>query len=130
MHRKRPEGLFIGFNRLDPGRSVEIYWSDLTPGDFITLSVLLIFAFGPYVYAVRSGVSLALATVLSLLLVTFFQAGVDLLGLAFEPIAFLSLIPAIAFEPSMAHRWITAGWLHADWFHVLSNILVLSLIHI
>ena len=64
----------MGFNRLDPGRSVEIYWSDLAPGDFITLSVLLIFALGPYVYAVRSEVSLALATVLSLLLVTFFQA--------------------------------------------------------
>ena len=88
----------------------------------------MVFAFGPYVYAVRSGVSLALATVLSLLLVTFFQAGVDLLGLSFEPIAFLSLIPAIAFEPSMAHRWITAGWLHADWFHVLGNILVIALV--
>ena len=95
------EGPFIApqtaggaIHRLQPSRSgekCEIYRSDLTPGDFITLSVLLIFAFGPYVYAVRSGVSLALATVLSLLLVTFFQAGVDLLGLAFEPIAFLSL---------------------------------------
>jgi len=107
---------------------VEVYWSDLTASDFIVLSILLIFAIGPYVYAIRSGVSLALSTVLSLLLVTFFQAGVDILGLAFDPIAFLSLIPAIAFEPSMAHRWITAGWLHADWFHVLNNILVIALV--
>ena len=118
----------MGSNRPDTGRTVEIYWSDLTPGDFATLGVLLVFAFGPYVYAMRSEVSLALATVLSLLLVTFFQAGVYSLGLGFDPIAFLSLIPAIAFEPSMAHRWVTAGWLHAGWLHVLGNILVIALV--
>ena len=118
----------MGSNRPDTGRTVEIYWSDLTPGDFATLGILLVFAFGPYVYAIRSEVSLALATVLSLLLVTFFQAGVYSLGLAFDPIAFLSLIPAIAFEPSMAHRWVTAGWLHAGWIHVLGNILVIALV--
>ena len=118
----------MGSNRPDTGRTVEIYWSDLTPGDFATLGILLVFAFGPYVYAIRSEVSLALATGLSLLLVTFFQAGVYSLGLAFDPIAFLSLIPAIAFEPSMAHRWVTAGWLHAGWIHVLGNILVIALV--
>ena len=69
----------------------------------------------------------SLATVLSLLLVTFFQMIIDMGFLDFTPIAFLSIIPKIADHPDQIHRFITCAWLHANWIHVLGNILVIAL---
>ena len=97
-------------------------------GDYFLLGLLLLFAIGPYIYSIKMEVSVALATVLSLLLVSFWQEAIRVFGLNFQPFDFLSLIPLIAFEPSVAHRWITAAWLHSGWLHVLSNILVIALL--
>ena len=47
--------------------------------------------------------------------------------LDFTPIAFLSIIPKIADHPDQIHRFITCAWLHANWIHVLGNILVIAL---
>ena len=97
-------------------------------GDYFLLGLLLLFAIGPYIYSIKMEVSVALATVLSLLLVSFWQEAIRVFGLNFQPFDFLSLIPLIAYEPSVAHRWITAAWLHSGWLHVLSNILVIALL--
>tara|TARA_B100001115_G_C15848366_1_gene429058 strand:+ start:6616 stop:7689 length:1074 start_codon:yes stop_codon:yes gene_type:complete len=128
---------FTGFSRRGyRGRAVgcvrgailEVWWFDLTMGDYFLLGLLLLFAIGPYIYSIKMEVSVALATVLSLLLVSFWQEAIRVFGLNFQPFDFLSLIPLIAFEPSVAHRWITAAWLHSGWLHVLSNILVIALL--
>ena len=92
---------------------MEILWSDLSGGDYLVLLFLVSCSLGPYVYAVLSDVSISLATVLSLLLVTFAQEAIRVFGIAFQPFAFLSLIPLISDDPTLAHRWITAAWLHS-----------------
>ena len=107
---------------------MEILWSDLMGLDYLALLVLVSCAIGPYVYSIRSGVSISLATVLSLLLVTFATEAIRVLGMDFQPFAFLSLIPLISGEPALIHRWITAAWLHSGWIHVLGNVLVIALV--
>ena len=107
---------------------MEILWSDLSGGDYLVLLFLLSCSLGPYIYAILSDVSISLATVLSLLLVTFAQEAIRVFGIAFQPFAFLSLIPLISDDPTLAHRWITAAWLHSGWIHVLGNILVIALV--
>ncbi|GIS49501.1 MAG: hypothetical protein Ct9H90mP23_1730 [Methanobacteriota archaeon] len=89
--------------------------------------LFLVIATTPYIVAWKQDTSIALATVLSLLLVTFFQMIIDMGFLDFTPIAFLSIIPKIADHPDQIHRFITCAWLHANWIHVLGNILVIAL---
>ena len=62
--------------------------------------------------------------VLSLLLVMFVRFTFSILELDFNEIHFFSLYPFIADDPTQIHRFLTSAWLHADWIHVLSNILV------
>lgn len=108
-------------------REVEIFWADLSGSDWVALSLFLLIALAPYFAAWRQGTSFALATVLSLLLITFWQMMLDFGFFEFNPVAFLSLIPILADEPTQIHRFVTAGWLHANWIHVLGNILVIAL---
>ena len=105
----------------------ELVWSDLTGSDLVALGLFLTIAITPYVVAWKQDTSFALATVLSLLLVTFYQMVIDMGFLDFTPITFLSLIPRIADHPDQIHRFITCAWLHANWIHVLGNILVIAL---
>ncbi len=105
----------------------EVFWSDLTGTDFVFLGVFFLVAIGPYLSAWSQNGSYALATVLSLLLVTFLQMAIDVIDVEFTPITFLSIIPVLADEPTQIHRFVTAGWLHANWIHVLGNILVIAL---
>ena len=105
----------------------EFVWSDLTGSDWAALVLFLVIATTPYIVALKQDTSIALATVLSLLLVTFFQMIIDMGFLDFTPIAFLSIIPKIADHPDQIHRFITCAWLHANWIHVLGNILVIAL---
>ncbi|HIN03650.1 MAG: hypothetical protein CXX73_05465 [Methanobacteriota archaeon] len=109
------------------GADYEILWSDLTTGDYLAIALFLVIATAPYVVAVKQQTSLALATVLSLLLVTFYQMLLEQGLFDFKPQFFLSLIPALASEPTQAHRFITAAWLHSGWIHVLGNIIVIAL---
>ena len=88
------------------------------------MGLFLVVAITPYIVAWKQDTSIALATVLSLLLVTFYQMIIDMGFLDFTPIAFLSIIPKIAGHPDQIHRFITSAWLHANWIHVLGNILV------
>ena len=105
----------------------EFVWSDLTGSDWVALVLFLVIATTPYIVALKQDTSIALATVLSLLLVTFFQMIIDMGFLDFTPITFLSIIPKIADHPNQIHRFITCAWLHANWIHVLGNILVIAL---
>ena len=109
------------------GTDYEILWSDLTTGDYLAIALFLAIATAPYVVAAKQQTSLALATVLSLLLVTFYQMLLEQGLFDFEPRTFLSLIPVLASEPTQAHRFITAAWLHSGWIHVLGNIIVIAL---
>ena len=52
---------------------MSVEWADLAGADLLVLGVVLALAVGPYVSAYRDGTSLALATVLSLMLVAFVQ---------------------------------------------------------
>jgi len=105
----------------------EFFWSDLTGSDWVALGLFLAIAIVPYIVAWKQDTSIALATVLSLLLVTFFQMIIDMGLLDFTPITFLALIPNTADDPEQIHRFITSAWLHANWVHVLGNILVIAL---
>ena len=105
----------------------EFLWSDLTGSDWAALGLFLVIATTPYIAAWKQDTSIALATVLSLLLVTFYQMIIDFGFFDFTPISFLSIIPVIANQPDQIHRFITSAWLHANWIHVLGNILVIAL---
>ena len=109
------------------GTDYEFLWSDLPTGDYLAIALFLVIATAPYVVAAKQQTSLALATVLSLLLVTFYQMLLEQGLFDFKPQFFLSLIPALASEPTQAHRFITAAWLHSGWIHVLGNIIVIAL---
>jgi len=113
----------------------DVTWSYLEPTDYVWIVILLAVAVGPFIAAVRNETSIALAMVLSLLLVMFVQFTLstfdsELFG--FAPIHLFSVIPAIFTDsstvgPSQFHRILTAAWLHADWIHVLGNVLVIAL---
>ena len=105
----------------------EWFWSDLSGSDVVALGLFLAIAVTPYIVAWKQETSFALATVLSLLLVTFWQMVVDFGLFHFSWLSFLALVPSAATEPAQLHRLITSGWLHANWIHVLGNILVIAL---
>ena len=100
--------------------------------DIILLVAMTSAAIAPFVWAVRSRTSVALATVLSVLLVSFVQfAESSLGGFAMSQswvIDSLGIKPSIMTNPAESYRMITAAWLHADWIHVLGNIIVVALV--
>ena len=100
--------------------------------DIVLLATMLSAAIAPFLWAQHSKTSVALATVLSLLLVSFVQFAESILGgYAMSHswlIDFLGIKPSIMTNPFESYRMVTAAWLHADWFHVLLNILVVALV--
>ena len=100
--------------------------------DILLMTAILCAAVAPFVWAVRSQTSVALATVLSLLLVSFVQFAESTLGgFAMSQswvIDSMGIKPSIMTNPAESYRMVTAAWLHADWVHVLGNILVVALV--
>ena len=113
---------------------MSVEWADLAGADLLVLGVVLALAVGPYVSAYRDGTSLALATVLSLMLVAFVQFAHSVLQggpMQFSwMIDLLGIKPGVMGDPVESYRMLSAAWLHADWIHVLSNILVIALVGI
>ena len=106
-------------------------WNLLEISDLFWIIIILILAFIPFFYAYKDKTGVSLAMVLSLLLVHFIQYFLsfsDNSVFSFEPIEIFGLIPAFMNEGIHFHRFVTAAWLHADWLHVLSNILVIALV--
>ncbi|MDP6212393.1 MAG: rhomboid family intramembrane serine protease [Candidatus Thalassarchaeaceae archaeon] len=111
-------------------RDTDFLWDHLETIDFLWIAILFLAAVGPLFYAGRKGDSLALAVVLSLLLVHFVQYFLTVLQhefFDFFPVDIFGLIPSLSGEPSHFHRMFTSAWLHADFIHVLFNILVIAL---
>ncbi len=102
-------------------------WSDI-----LLLTAMLSAAIAPFLWAEHSKTSVALATVLSLLLVSFVQFAESILGgyaMSYSWVVdFLGIKPSIMADPAESYRMVTAAWLHADWLHVLFNILVVALV--
>ena len=115
---------------LSMARDVDFLWGQLETVDFLWIAILFLVAIGPLLYAGKKGDSLALAVVLSLLLIHFIQYFLSVLQhelFDFFPVDIFGLIPAMSEEPSHFHRMFTSAWLHADFMHVLGNILVIAL---
>jgi len=106
----------------------DFFWSELENSDLIFLSLYLVVALIPFINSYRQKTSVALAMILSLLLVMFIRFSSDLVNFGFNEIEFFAMIPIISDEPDQIYRFVTAAWLHADWLHVLSNILVIGLV--
>ena len=64
------------------------------------------------------------------LLQRFFSLIYSITGIHVDPHNLLVTIPDIAWSPIELHRMITATWLHADYFHILSNVIVIALVGI
>ena len=111
-----------------------VEWADLASVDLLVLGVMVTLATGPYVSASRGETSLALATVLSLMLVAFVQFTYSVLyGVPMQfswMIDLLGIKPGVMGDSAESYRMLSAAWLHADWIHVLSNILVIALVGI
>jgi membrane associated rhomboid family serine protease len=106
-------------------------WNLLEASDLFWIIIISILALTPFFYAFKDKTNVSLAMVLSLLLVHFIQYLLSFTErsiFSFEPIEIFGLIPALMNEGANFHRFITAAWLHADWIHVLSNILVIALV--
>ncbi len=111
-------------------RDIDFTWGQLEGLDILWLSVIIVVSVGPFVSAARNKTSFALAMVLSLLLAHFVQFTLRTLEheiFEFYPIDLLSIIPSISNEPLHFHRMVTSAWLHADFLHVLGNVLVIAL---
>ncbi|MBV43619.1 MAG: hypothetical protein CMA54_02410, partial [Euryarchaeota archaeon] len=72
----------------------DVTWSYLEPTDYVWIAILLAIAVGPFITAFRNETSIALAMVLSLLLVMFVQFALstfdsELFG--FDPIHLFSV---------------------------------------
>ena len=106
----------------------DIFWHELENSDLIFLSMYIIVALIPFINSYRQKTSTALAMVLSLLLVMFVRYVLNLLDIGFHEIQLLAMIPIYSDDPGQIYRFVTAAWLHADWLHVLSNILVIGLV--
>ena len=106
----------------------DFFWHELENSDLIFLSIYIFVALIPFINSYRQKTSVALAMVLSLLLVMFVRYVLNLLDIGFHEIQLLAMIPIISDDPGQIYRYVTAAWLHADWLHVLSNILVIGLV--
>ena len=106
----------------------DIFWYQLENTDFVFLSIYIIVAVIPFIISYKQTTSIALAMVLSLLLVMFVRYTLTLVDVGFYEIQLLAMIPILSDDPQQIYRFVTAAWLHADWIHVLSNILVIGLV--
>ncbi len=114
----------------------DITWGQLELFDLFWLSIMILASVVPFIMASRDKTSIALAMVLSLLLVHFVNFSLALFEgdfFSFKPNHLLSVIPILLTEsssqgnPEHLHRLITSAWLHADFIHVLGNVLVIAL---
>ena len=111
-------------------------WNQMDLPHWIGLFILLIGALMPFVYAIKNKTNLALATTISLLVTFLIQRVFGLVyfltgdGIHLDPHNLLVTIPKIAWEPIELHRMLTATWLHADYFHILSNVIIIALVGI
>mgnify|MGYP001961069893 CR=1 FL=1 len=112
----------------------DITWGQLELFDLFWLSIMILASVVPFIMASRDKTSIALAMVLSLLLVHFVNFSLALFEgdfFSFKPNHLLSVIPILLTEsssqgnPEHLHRLITSAWLHADFIHVLGNVLEL-----
>ena len=109
-------------------------WNQMEIPHWIGLLLLFSAALTPFIFAVRNKTNFALATTISLLVTFLLQR---IFGLFYsisnthvDPHNLLVTIPDIAWEPLELHRMLTATWLHADYFHVLSNVIIIALVGI
>jgi len=114
----------------------DITWGQLELFDLFWLSMMILASVVPFIMASRDKTSIALAMVLSLLLVHFVNFSLALFEgdfFSFKPNHLLSVIPILLTEsssqgnPEHLHRLVTSAWLHADFIHVLGNVLVIAL---
>ena len=103
--------------------------------EYTLVLIFVIAGISPYISAYRGGTSFALATILSLLLVSFVQfsnamiIGVPIqLGFLGWPIEIFGTIPSISSSPVESYRLLTSAWMHGGWTHILGNILVIGLV--
>ena len=110
----------------------DITWGQLELSDLFWLSAMILVSLAPFIMAFRDKTSIALAMVLSLLLVHFVNFSLTLFDgeiFSFKPNHLLSVIPILLTEsssqgnPEHLHRLFTSAWLHADFIHVLGNVL-------
>ena len=105
-------------------------------GNFEQIFVLVLFicCIYPYISAYRGNTSIALATILSLMLASFVQFAISVIqGVPVEMgwiVSVFGIRPSIATSPLESYRFITSAWIHAGWVHVLGNILVIGLVGI
>ena len=87
-----------------------------------------------YISAYRGNTSIALATILSLMLASFVQFAISVIqGVPVEMgwvVSVFGVRPSIATSTVESYRFITSAWIHAGWIHVLGNILVIGLVGI
>ncbi len=108
-------------------------WRDIGLADSVLLLLFATAIIGPYAYALKRDVSLALATVLSIVLTYFVQWIGIVLWLTtgwVEPIEGLLMAePLIQASPAHWHRFLTSAWLHApsDPSHLLGNAVIIGL---
>lgn len=109
-------------------------WNQMDLPHWIGLISLLFAALTPFVFAIKNKTNFALATTISLLVTFLLQRIFGLIylisGVHLDPHYLLVTIPKIAWDPIELHRMLTATWLHADYFHVLSNVIVIALVGI
>ena len=111
-------------------------WNQMQASHWIGLTLLIVGAFSPFYYAVKNKTNLALATTISLLVTFLIQRVFGLVyvftsgEISLDPHNLLVTIPKIAWNPVELHRMLTATWLHADYFHVLSNVIIIALVGI
>ena len=101
--------------------------------EYTVVLIFMIAGISPYISAYRGGTSFALATILSLLLVSFVQfsnamiIGVPIqLGFLGWPLNVFGTIPSISSSPVESYRLLTSAWMHGGWTHILGNILVIG----
>ncbi|MBK00791.1 MAG: hypothetical protein CMB48_07605 [Euryarchaeota archaeon] len=109
-------------------------WYKMDFPHWIGLFLLVFTAISPFIFAYKNKTSFALATTISLLVTFLLQRIFDLIfsisGIHVDPHNLLVTIPNIAWETIELHRMLTATWLHADYFHILSNVIVIALVGI
>lgn len=108
--------------------------ADLGVFDHILVLIMFLACILPYISAYMGNTSMALATILSLMLVSFVQFAISIFqGVPVEmswPVSIFGIKPAISGYPSESYRFFTSAWIHAGWIHVLGNILVVGLVGI
>ncbi len=109
-------------------------FAELEMFEYIFVLILLLSCISPYISAYRGRTSIALATILSLMLASFVQFTVSAIqGVPVEAgwiVSIFGIRPSIASSPMESYRFITSAWIHAGWIHVLGNILVVGLVGI